>query len=153
VADVGCWCRPLVIEPYHADVGFQLPRHLLTSGRRHPDLHLLPGFAFIHGWKIDIWIQKFIYGFYICTIADKRNGTPLGFAHFKIGTFFLIKGGKTQQVFLTCSFDDYLYFVENSGQYLTRLKSYESLKKRKLGNCSVSFVRDSTICVTYMLHI
>ena len=29
------------------------------------------------------------------TIADKRNGTPLGFAHFKIGTFFLIKEGKT----------------------------------------------------------
>jgi len=25
------------------------------------------------------------------TIADKRNGTPLGFAHFKIGTFFKSK--------------------------------------------------------------
>ena len=36
-----------------------------------------------------------------CTIADKRNGTPLGFATFKIGTFFfLIKGGKTEQIFL-----------------------------------------------------
>jgi len=80
-----------------------------------------------------------------CTIADKRNGTPLGFATFKIGTFFfLIKGGKTEQIFLTFSFDVFLYLVKNSGRYLTRLKSYECLKKRKLGDCSVSSVRDST---------
>jgi len=76
------------------------------------------------------------------SIADKRNGTPLGFAHFKIGTIF--KGGKTEQIFLACSFDVYLYLVKNSRQYLTRLKSYESLKKRKFDDCSVSFVCDST---------
>jgi len=50
-----------------------------------------------------------------CTIADKRNGTPLGFAHFKIGPNFLIKTDKTEQIFLTCYFDVYLYLVENSG--------------------------------------
>jgi len=63
----------------------------------------------------------------------------------KLAHFFLIKGGKTEQIFLTCSSDVYQYLVKNSGQYLTRLKSYESLKKRKLGDCSVSFVRDSTL--------
>jgi len=45
VAEVGCRCRPSVNERYHADVGQRrfpmLPRHLPTSGRRHPDLHLL----------------------------------------------------------------------------------------------------------------
>ena len=58
--------------------------------------------------------------------------------------FLLIKGGKTEQIFLTCFFDVYLYLVKNSGQYLTRLKSYESLKKRNFSGCSVSFVRTST---------
>ena len=76
VADVGCWCRPLVNEPYHADVGFQLPRHLLTSPRAdvtqtyicYQGLRSYTDKKFIYGWKIHKWIQKFIYGFYICNI-------------------------------------------------------------------------------------
>jgi len=58
VAEVGCRCRSLVNERYHADVGQRrfptLPRHLPTSGRRRPDLHLLPGllkFQVRHFWR------------------------------------------------------------------------------------------------------
>jgi len=76
VAEVGCRCRPLVNGRYHADVGQRrfpmMPRHLPTSGRRRPDLHLLPG----------IWKQKSLASFH------EENFWSILWAHNSVITQF-----------------------------------------------------------------